>query len=218
MDLSLQIIVNEQGDTHNLDLGDATSVGRSSDNRIQISEPYISTKHAFISRSPSGLYFIEDCGSKNGTYLNDQPVEGSTQINEGDIIRFGLAACKVVLSESSDQAVTPTGPAATAAGLAVAGAAATAAAVSSQLPGDLSLAPSATDSSDAADSDYAPIISDDSPVSWVWSPEYKPGILTSYPFTVKPGSKKKPTKSARKTYFASQKKKPGYDPFATAEA
>jgi FHA domain len=99
MKLSLQIIVNEKGDTRCLDLGQSTSIGRSYQNRIQIQEGYVSSRHAMISQSESGIYMIEDCGSKNGTFVNNQPVTSvPVKLALGDVVRFGLAACRVVES------------------------------------------------------------------------------------------------------------------------
>ncbi len=99
MKLCLQIIVNEKGEIRNLELGQSTSIGRSFQNRIQIEESYVSSRHAIISQSETGLYTIEDCGSKNGTYVNNQSVSGvPVQLSPGDVIRFGLAACTVVES------------------------------------------------------------------------------------------------------------------------
>ena len=37
----------------------------------------------------SGAVAIEDLGSTNGTYVNDERAEGATPVNPGDIVRFG---------------------------------------------------------------------------------------------------------------------------------
>ena len=101
MNLCLQIVVDEQGQTHDLELGDSTNIGRASYNRVQIREPYMSSKHAVITRSADGTYTIEDRDSKNGTFVNDVRVEVATRISAGDTLRFGLAACTVVASEQA---------------------------------------------------------------------------------------------------------------------
>jgi len=60
---------------------------------------YISRRHAKIYRDPSGQWFVEDLGSRNGTFLLPggtgqlQKLQANqpTQINDGDEIAFGNA-------------------------------------------------------------------------------------------------------------------------------
>jgi pSer/pThr/pTyr-binding forkhead associated (FHA) protein len=44
---------------------------------------------------------VEDLGSKNGTYVNDRRVEGSTPVADGDQIRIGSLLFTFRLSQSS---------------------------------------------------------------------------------------------------------------------
>jgi len=55
---------------------------------IQIEDPFASSRHARISRQGPVLV-IEDLGSTNGTYLNDQPLRGPQPLHPGDRIRIG---------------------------------------------------------------------------------------------------------------------------------
>lgn len=99
MELSLRIIINETGETRDLEIGKLTTIGRGQNSRIQIKQGYISMKHAEITQTDSGNYFISDLGSKNGTFVNDELVEEPTALKAGDVLRFGLAACEVVETE-----------------------------------------------------------------------------------------------------------------------
>jgi hypothetical protein len=55
---------------------------------IQLDDPFASSRHARISRQGRTLV-IEDMGSTNGTYLNDQALTGPQPLHEGDRIRIG---------------------------------------------------------------------------------------------------------------------------------
>ena len=69
------------------DLGQAVTLGRG-DVEIQIDDPFASTRHARISRHGHVLV-IEDLGSTNGTYLNEEPLSGPQPLHPGDHIRIG---------------------------------------------------------------------------------------------------------------------------------
>ena len=45
-----------------------------------------------------GVAIIEDCGSTNGTFLNDHRLSGRRELKDGDRIRVGLLALEVRLS------------------------------------------------------------------------------------------------------------------------
>jgi len=58
---------------------------------IEINDPTTSSRHAqFTFDSPRGPV-LEDLGSTNGTFVNDQPLgyQGSAELHDGDRIRFG---------------------------------------------------------------------------------------------------------------------------------
>jgi FHA domain len=58
------------------------------DVEIRLEDPFASTRHARIDRQGSVLV-VEDLGSTNGTYLNDEPLEGPQPLHHGDRIRIG---------------------------------------------------------------------------------------------------------------------------------
>lgn len=64
------------------------TIGRLPHNKITIPDSFVSGNHArFLERN--GLYFIEDLGSTNGTYINEERVEGITLLRDGDQISIG---------------------------------------------------------------------------------------------------------------------------------
>lgn len=69
------------------DLADGATLGRG-DVEIQLDDPFASSRHARISREGHAIV-IEDLGSTNGTYLNDEPLTGPQPLHDGDRIRIG---------------------------------------------------------------------------------------------------------------------------------
>jgi hypothetical protein len=64
------------------------TIGRSSTNVIAIADPEVSRRHACIKWTDNS-YIIEDWGSTNGTFVNDQRINGPVMLFNGDEIRLG---------------------------------------------------------------------------------------------------------------------------------
>ncbi len=69
---------------------DRTSLGRDPRNDVAIRERVISGFHAAVVRDENGAYWLEDLGSKNGTFLNGEPVTRE-RLRDGDV--FYLSQC-----------------------------------------------------------------------------------------------------------------------------
>ena len=67
------------------------TVGRVSENTIQIEDASVSSRHAQLTLDDTGDYVLRDLGSTNGTELNGKEVEPETdhKLQEGDKVRFG---------------------------------------------------------------------------------------------------------------------------------
>jgi phosphoserine phosphatase RsbU/P len=65
-------------------------VGRLPDCPIPINDPTTSGRHATL-RSEGGRFILEDNGSRNGTFVNQQRIGGPVKLNHNDEIRFGSA-------------------------------------------------------------------------------------------------------------------------------
>lgn len=76
---------HESGIAYDL-MGGAT-LGRG-DVEIHLEDPFASSQHARIARQGHVLV-IEDLGSTNGTYLNEEPLDGPQPLRPGDRIRIG---------------------------------------------------------------------------------------------------------------------------------
>lgn len=55
---------------------------------IHLEDPFASTRHARLVRQ-GGAVVLEDLGSTNGTYLNEELLEGPRPLHPGDRIRIG---------------------------------------------------------------------------------------------------------------------------------
>jgi pSer/pThr/pTyr-binding forkhead associated (FHA) protein len=64
-----------------------TTVGRAEAD-VPLRDPDVSRRHAQFHQVDSGIG-IEDLGSRNGTYVNEQKVSGIATLTEGDRVRFG---------------------------------------------------------------------------------------------------------------------------------
>ena len=65
-------------------------VGKSSSADVIIDNPYVSRRHAQISRDKNG-YLIRDLGSKNGTFINGSQLKDSAyRLKSGDRIEIGV--------------------------------------------------------------------------------------------------------------------------------
>jgi cbb3-type cytochrome oxidase subunit 3 len=69
------------------DVSGGATLGRG-DVEIQLEDPFASSQHARIARQGHVLV-IEDLGSTNGTYLNEEPLNGPQPLRPGDRIRIG---------------------------------------------------------------------------------------------------------------------------------
>ncbi len=73
----------------------AFQIGRSSKNELPIDQESVSRHHARITPSQSRGYTIEDLGSTNGTYVNDEKIGKERRtLKDGDQIRVGRSILK----------------------------------------------------------------------------------------------------------------------------
>jgi hypothetical protein len=69
------------------DLLEGATLGRG-DVEIRLEDPFASSRHAQIS-TQGRVVVLEDLGSTNGTYLNEEPLNGPQPLHNGDRIRIG---------------------------------------------------------------------------------------------------------------------------------
>jgi hypothetical protein len=73
-----------------------TSLGRSPTNSVVVEDTFASGDHALIAMR-GGRWWLEDRESRNGTLLNDIPVNGPMILTHGDIIGIGAVKLRLEL-------------------------------------------------------------------------------------------------------------------------
>ena len=79
---------------HEYALSIVNGIGRAPENLIVLDDEFTSNRHALIMWSDE-KWLVEDLGSRNGTFLNDLPLESQTVIVAGDILTVGRSKFKL---------------------------------------------------------------------------------------------------------------------------
>lgn len=66
------------------------TLGRHPTCEVYLPDRQVSREHARLFHTMEG-FFIEDMGSKNGTFVNGEPVHVPTRLKDNDVIQIGLA-------------------------------------------------------------------------------------------------------------------------------
>ena len=93
--LSLEYIepLDRAGERVEIDI--AVTIGRGQECDIQFNDNYLSSRHARVAND-NGDLTIEDLGSTNGTYVNQELVVGRVLLTRGDIVQVGGILFEVV--------------------------------------------------------------------------------------------------------------------------
>lgn len=79
-----------------LDLEAITTLGRSPTNNVSLESTYISTEHTRVIYRDRSLW-VEDLGSKNGTYVNGQRISAPVAVRPNDILQVGDVKFKITV-------------------------------------------------------------------------------------------------------------------------
>lgn len=88
------------GQIHELGESD-TVIGRSDDSDLVLIDTRISRNHAKLSRRADG-YYLEDLGSTNGCWVNNEKVTNPVKLYEGDKIRLDRIVFKFSFQDDDD--------------------------------------------------------------------------------------------------------------------
>jgi pSer/pThr/pTyr-binding forkhead associated (FHA) protein len=77
-------------------------IGRTSECNFTINDSLVSKRHCIITNE-EGKFFIEDIGSRNGTFLNGKPIKKKTALFYGDKITIGETIMRFYLEEKLDR-------------------------------------------------------------------------------------------------------------------
>jgi pSer/pThr/pTyr-binding forkhead associated (FHA) protein len=93
-DLILEIVEGSQAGRQ-IPLDSVVDVGREPSLPLHLDEDtQVSRRHARIAVQ-GGAVTVEDLGSTNGTYVNDQPISAPRALNPGDKVRIGLTVIEL---------------------------------------------------------------------------------------------------------------------------
>lgn len=93
--LRLKVVDPPQRRGRVYDLGEEVTVGRSPGCAVSLEDDsFISSVHARVYRR-SGELWLEDLGSTNGTWLNDERVDGPSRLQRGDRVKVGSTTLEV---------------------------------------------------------------------------------------------------------------------------
>jgi hypothetical protein len=70
------------------EIGPGAILGRGDQAEIRLDDPFASGRHARLARQ-GPVVVLEDLGSTNGTFLNEERVEGPQPLHQGDRVRIG---------------------------------------------------------------------------------------------------------------------------------
>jgi pSer/pThr/pTyr-binding forkhead associated (FHA) protein len=91
--LLLEIVEGrESGRQHRLDR--PLEIGREPGVPLQLDDRQVSRRHARVTPE-DGRAWVEDLGSSNGTFVNDQPIHMPREVVPGDRIRLGLTVLQL---------------------------------------------------------------------------------------------------------------------------
>lgn len=95
------------GDGRQVPLSDGLTIGRAETETLQIRDTAVSRQHAIIRRH-GDRWTVEDCGSRNGTRVNDARLPAFTgcPLRDGDRLTVGRATLRVSLRGSADADAT----------------------------------------------------------------------------------------------------------------
>jgi pSer/pThr/pTyr-binding forkhead associated (FHA) protein len=101
------IVVNDGKNISSFDLENAVvSIGRSSDNDIQLNDKYTSRNHMIL-WGEGGRFFVKDLGSENGTYVNGRQIPSGkvVELSESQSILVGKSLVSLRKGKSNDALV-----------------------------------------------------------------------------------------------------------------
>lgn len=93
--LGLEFIEPPDRAGERIDVDVALVIGRAPDCDLQLNDNYLSSRHARVAVD-NGDLTMEDLGSTNGTYLNEQLIHGRVLLGRGDVVQVGGILFEVV--------------------------------------------------------------------------------------------------------------------------
>lgn len=81
-------------------------IGRAEDCAVHLDDASVSRYHAELNKG-SETWLLTDLDSKNGSFLSDRPVTGTTAIRDGDLCRFGAVSLQFFMVQALQEDHAP---------------------------------------------------------------------------------------------------------------
>jgi pSer/pThr/pTyr-binding forkhead associated (FHA) protein len=102
--VEMPYLVTVAGSRITLRRGQSYSIGRGMDCDVVVEDAAASRRHALLSVARTNdAVFLEDCGSRNGTFVNGEPVSSRIALREGARIQVGGSIFLVRLREREEE-------------------------------------------------------------------------------------------------------------------
>jgi FHA domain len=93
--LGLTFIEPDDRQGEYVEIVDSIVAGRGADCDLTLADGYLSSRHARFAQH-DGVLIVEDLGSTNGTYVNQELVKAPVELAKGDIVQLGGVLFEVV--------------------------------------------------------------------------------------------------------------------------
>jgi hypothetical protein len=94
-------------------LSGTPTIGRDPGADIVVDDPEASRRHAQVRQGAGGGWEVEDLGSRNGTYVNDSPIDSPRPLAAGDELRIGTTVLVVKGAAEAGRSAVRKAPAVT---------------------------------------------------------------------------------------------------------
>ncbi len=102
---SARLVVHDADQTQTIAIASLPfTIGRQADNHLCLANSQVSRKHAVIREDEEG-FFIQDLGSRHGTFVNDVRKD-TARLHSGDRIQLGASGITLLFVTQQDQAST----------------------------------------------------------------------------------------------------------------
>jgi len=101
---------NDDGAAETLSVTDELTLGRDSIGQSGLEDARLSRRHARVFVKADGQLWVEDLGSRNGTYVNGKRIDRARKVRLGDEIMVGRTSLEVVAAEGGEMTVAESRP------------------------------------------------------------------------------------------------------------
>ena len=91
---SIVVRAPNEAKPHSVPIAASMVVGRGPECELQIDDTYASQQHARLF-GKNGAWYVEDLGSTNGTFVNEQKLAAPAMVQAGDKIRVGTTVLEL---------------------------------------------------------------------------------------------------------------------------